>query len=100
MPTLSCLVVLPCTLELLIVCKRKLLPLPHPKLKSLHHQKENTPYGLEDLSWLLYLPSNRCGLASKNMMNPAHQLSTESASKLVLECTFHLLRIWHLMNQL
>merc|ERR1712141_500954 len=64
-------------------------------------QKENTPYGLEDPSWLLSQPSNRCGSVSKNMMNPVHQLYTESVSKLTLIITFHLrLGIWHLMNHL
>ena len=42
----------------------------------------NTPCGSVFLSLLLYLPPNRCGLANKNMMNLAPQLSTENVSKL------------------
>merc|ERR1712117_191413 len=49
--------------------------------RSLPHQRGSTLYGLEDPSWLHSPPSNRCGSANRNMTNPAHQLSTESASK-------------------
>merc|ERR1712113_353034 len=52
--------------------------------RSLLHQKENTPYGSEDPSWLPSPPSNRCGSPSKNTTNAAHPLSTENASKLYL----------------
>merc|ERR1712241_1005255 len=51
---------------------------------GLPHQRGNTLYGSEDPSWLHSPHSNRCGLASKNMMNLAHQLCTESASKHVV----------------
>merc|ERR1712158_57604 len=84
--TPSCLEVLPCTQVLPTECKRKSLPWLHPPLRSrsLLHQKENTPYGSEDPSWLPSPPSNRCGSPSKNTTNAAHPLSTENASKLFL----------------
>ena len=83
MPTQSCLVAPPCTLVLLTVCKRRLLPLHHPpsRLRSLLLLKGNTLYGLEVLSWLLSQLSNKCGFPNKNMMNLAHPSSTGSASK-------------------
>merc|ERR1719273_981805 len=82
MPTLSCLVAPPCTLVLLIVCKRKSLPWPHLPLRSrlLLPLRGNTPYGSEVPSWLLSPPSNRCGSPSKNMMNAVHPLFTGNAS--------------------
>ena len=93
MPTLSCLVALLCTLVLLTECKRKLLPWLPPLLRSrsLLLQKGNTLSGLVAPSWLLFLPSNRCGSPSKNMMNAVPPLSTENASKLssVTNPSFH-----------
>merc|ERR1711879_555425 len=73
----------PCTLVLLIVCKRRSLPwLPPPsRSRLLLPQKGNTLSGSEDPSWLPSPPSNRCGSANKNTMNLVHQLSTENASK-------------------
>merc|ERR1712088_296876 len=64
-------------------CKRKSPPWPHPqsRSKSLLHLRGNTPYGLEDPSWLPFPPSNRCGPPSKNTTNAAHPLSTENAFK-------------------
>merc|ERR1712122_403392 len=53
---------------------------PTMKIKIIAPPERNTLYGLEDLSLLLFQPSNRCGSASKNM-NLAHLLSTENASK-------------------
>ena len=84
MPTLSCPAAPPCTLVLLIVCKRKSLPWPHLPLRSrlLLPLRGNTPFGSVAPSWLLYLPSNRCGSPNKNMMNAVHPLFTENASKL------------------
>merc|ERR1712026_639115 len=75
-------------------CKRKSLPWLHPPLRSrsLLHQKENTPYGSEDPSWLPSPPSNRCGSPSKNTTNAAHPLSTENAFK----CNF----LAHLVKQI
>ena len=83
MPTPSCPEAPPCTQVLLTECKRKSLPWPHPPLRSrsLLHPRENTPYGSEDPSWLLFPPSNRCGSPSKNTTSAAHPLSTENASK-------------------
>merc|ERR1719468_1100341 len=83
MPTLSCLGVLPCTLVLLIVCKRKSLPWLHlpSKSRSLLLLKGNTLSGSVVPSWLHFLPSNRCGSPSKNTMNAVLLLSTENASK-------------------
>merc|ERR1711992_349032 len=84
MPTLSCLVAPPCTLVLLIVCKRRsLLPL-----------RGNTLYGSVAPSWLLFPPSNRCGSPSKSMMNAAHPLSTGNASK----CLRVFLQILHCVH--
>ena len=83
MQTPSCLEVPQCTQVSLTECKRKSLPWLHPpsKSRSLLHQKENTPYGSEDPSWLPSPPSNRCGSPSKNTTNAAHPLSTENAFK-------------------
>lgn len=83
MPTLYCLEVPPCTQELPIECRRKSPLWLHLqwKSRSLLHQKGNTQYGLEDLFWLLYLLSNRCGFLNRSMMNRAHPLCTESAFK-------------------
>merc|ERR1711902_48757 len=57
-------------------------PTTPSRSRLLLHQKENTPYGSEDPSWLPSPPSNRCGSPSKNTTNAAHPLSTENASKL------------------
>merc|ERR1711874_584961 len=83
MPTLSCLVAPPCTLVLLIVCKRRSLPwLPPPSRSRLSlPQKGNTLSGSEAPSWLLSQPSNRCGSPSRSMMSLAHPSCTGSASK-------------------
>merc|ERR1712113_739671 len=96
MPTLSCLVAPPCTLVLLIVCKRRSLPwLPPPsRSRLLLLQKGNTLSGLEDPSWLPSPPSNRCGSPSKSMMNAAHPLSTGNASK----CLRVFLQILHCVH--
>merc|ERR1712218_23013 len=51
------------------------------KIKIIAPPRENTPYGSEDPSWLLFPPSNRCGSPSKNTTSAAHPLSTENASK-------------------
>merc|ERR1712109_251827 len=96
MPTPSCLEAPPCTPVLLIVCKRKSLPLLHPPLRSrsLLHLRGNTPSGLEDPSCLPSLPSNRCGSPSKNTMNAAHPLFTGNASNfttLLIYCC----NCWH-----
>merc|ERR1712201_70300 len=56
-------------------CKRKSLPWLHPpsKSRSLLHQKENTPYGLEDPSWLPSPPSNRVDHQARiRRMRPIH----------------------------
>merc|ERR1712241_1652967 len=84
MPTLSCLEAPPCTLVLLIVCKRKSQPwlLPPSRSRSLLPQKGNTLSGLEAPSCHPSLPSNRCGSPNKNTMNVVHPLFTGNASKL------------------
>merc|ERR1712147_6498 len=84
--TPSCPEAPPCTQVLPTECKRKSLLWLHPpsRSRSLLHQKENTPYGSEDPSWLPSPPSNRCGSPSKNTTNAAHPLSTENASKLYI----------------
>merc|ERR1712037_445049 len=88
----SCLVAPPCTQVLPTECKRKSPPWPHPpsRSKSLLHLRENTLYGSEDPSWLLFPPSNRCGSPSKNTTNAAHPLSTENASKCYHRLVTHL----------
>merc|ERR1712156_826299 len=95
MLTPSCPEAPPCTLVLLIVCKRKSPPLLHPPLRSrlLLPQKGNTLSGSEAPSCLPFPPSNRCGSPSKNTMSAAHPLSTGSASnsinsKYIGLCTF------------
>merc|ERR1719336_2251293 len=84
MPTLSCPEAPPCTLVLLIVCKRKSLPLLHPpsRLRSLLPPRGNTQSGSEAQSCLPSPPSNKCGSPNKNMMNVVHLLSIGNASKL------------------
>merc|ERR1712122_344475 len=64
---------------------------PPSRSRSLLHQKENTPYGSEDPSWIPSLPSNRCGSTSKNTTNAAHPFSTENASKCLHSFVAHLL---------
>ncbi|CAH2306709.1 actin, cytoplasmic 1 [Pelobates cultripes] len=49
--------------------------------RSLPHLSVNTLSGLEDPSWLLCPPSNKCGSASRNMTNLDHPLSTANVSK-------------------
>merc|ERR1712203_730337 len=73
-PTPSCPEAPPCTQVLLTECKRKSLPWPHPPLRSrsLLHLRENTPYGSEDPSWLLFPPSNRCGSPRIRRVRPIH----------------------------
>merc|ERR1712107_824607 len=93
--TQSCLVAPPCTLVLLIVCKKKLLPWPHLPLRSRSLLLlENTLYGLVDLSCHLFLPFNRCGSQSKNMMNVVHQLFIENASKCDTQKTYIRINIY------
>merc|ERR1712194_607893 len=81
--TPSCPEAPPCTLVLLIVCKRKSLPSLHPPLRSKSSlpQRGNTPSGSEAPSCLPFPPSNRCGSPSKNTTSAAHPLSTGNASK-------------------
>merc|ERR1739838_793313 len=83
MPTLSCQVAPPCTLVLLIVCKKRSLPWLHPlsRSKLLLHLKGNTLFGLVVPFCLLSLHSNRCGSQNKSTMNAVHPLYTENASK-------------------
>lgn len=82
-PTLYYLEVPPCTLVLLTECRKKLLPwlLLQWKSRSLLPQKGNTQYGLVVQSWLLCLPSNKCGSPNRSTTNQAHLLCTESVSK-------------------
>merc|ERR1712058_212743 len=89
-PTTSSLEVLPCTLVLPIVCRRKSLPsLPLPsRSRSLLHQSENTLSGSVVPFLLPSPPSSLCGSPRKNTMNPAQELSTVNASK-YLSC-FHI----------
>merc|ERR1712018_583866 len=104
-PTPSCLEAPPCTQVLPTECKRKSLPWLHlpSKSRSLLHQKENTPYGSEDPSWLPSPPSNRCGSPSKNTTNAAHPLSTENAFKYyflyyLIDLRYMLLRLLRLLK--
>ena len=85
MLTLSCLVAPPCTLVLLIVCKRKSLPWHHQRsrLRSLLLLKGSTLSGSAVLSWHPCQLSNRCGSPSRNTTNLVLALFTENVSKLL-----------------
>merc|ERR1719154_173465 len=90
-PTAFFLVVPPCTLVLLIVCRRKshAWHLPPSRLRSLLPLSENTPYGLVAPSFPLFPLSKLCGSPRKSMTNPAPELSTASASNLL--STIHMI---------
>ena len=100
MPTPSCQVAPPCTLVLLIVCKKKSLPWLHPPLRSrsLLLQRGNTPSGLVAPSCLLFLLSNKCGSPNKNMMNVVHPSFTENVSKYDTQITFTRINIYFLLS--
>merc|ERR1711982_198497 len=75
MPTLSCLVAPPCTLVLLIVCKRRSLPwLPLPsRSRLLLLLRGSTLSGSEVPSWLpLHLPTDVDHQARIRRMRPIH----------------------------
>merc|ERR1712115_150470 len=74
----------PCTLVLLIVCRRRSLLLIHPpsRSRSLLPLRGSTLSGLVDPFCLPCPPSSRCGSPSRSTMSAAHPLSTGSASKL------------------
>merc|ERR1712204_36244 len=99
--TPSCPEAPPCTLVLLIVCKRKSLPWLHPPLRSrsLPPQRGNTPSGSEAPSCLPFPPSNRCGSPSKSTMSAAHPLSTGSASNFSTNLLMQLFE-FQLLNRL
>jgi len=84
MPTPYFLEVRPCSLVLLIVCRKKSPPSPHQpwRSRSSLHQRGNTPSGSVDPSWLPFPHSNRCGSPNRNMTSLVHPSSTENASKL------------------
>merc|ERR1719154_171252 len=84
-PTLFFPVVPPCTLVLLIVCRRKSLPLllPPSKSRSLLPLSENPPYGSVAPSLPLSPLSRLRGSPRKNTTNPAPELFTASASNLL-----------------
>merc|ERR1719154_281333 len=84
-PTAFFLVVPPCTLVSLIVCRRKshAWHLPPSRLRSLLLPSENTPYGLVAPFSHLSPLSKLCGSPRKNTTNPAPELFTASASKLL-----------------
>merc|ERR1712212_882277 len=81
--TLSCLEVPPCTLVLLIACRRRSLPwLPPPsKLRSLLLLSVSTPYGSVAPSCPLCPPSSPCGSPRTSTTSPAPASSTASASR-------------------
>merc|ERR1712000_626977 len=94
-PTTFSPVAPPCTLVLLIVCRRKSLAslLPPSRSRSLLPLSENTPYGSVAPSLPPSPPSRPCGSQRKNTMSPALESSTASASKHFLtlhslECNF------------
>jgi len=90
MPILSCLEEPPCTPVLLIECKRKSPPWPHPPLRSRLSLplRESTRSGSEDPSWLHCPPSNRCGSPNRSMMSLDLPSFTGSASKSLLLFSF------------
>merc|ERR1712037_538666 len=96
----SCPAAPPCTLVLLIVCKRKSPLLPHPPLRSrsLLPQRGNTPSGSELPSCLPFPPPNRCGSPSKSTTSAAHPLSTGSASNFSTNLLLQLLA-FQLLNR-
>merc|ERR1712203_963068 len=96
----SCPEAPPCTLVLLIVCKRRSPLLPHPPLRSrsLLPQRGNTPSGSEVPSCLPFPPSNRCGSPSKSTTSAAHPLSTGSASNFSTNLLLQLLA-FQLLNR-
>merc|ERR1712203_263607 len=98
--TPSCPAAPPCTLVLLIVCKRRSPLLPHPPLRSrsLLPQRGNTPSGLEVPSCLPFPPSNRCGSPSKSTTSAANPLSTGSASNFSTNLLLQLLA-FQLLNR-
>merc|ERR1712098_760633 len=95
-PTLSCLVVPPCTLVLLTGCRRKLLLLLHPpsRLRSLLLLSVSTPYGSVAPSLAPYPPLRPCGSPRKNTTSPALASSIANASKR------HFLDMWKKLSVL
>merc|ERR1712130_156129 len=81
MPTLSCPEAPPCTPVLPTECRRRSPLLPHPRSRSLLHQRESTPSGSEDPPLLPSPPSSRCGSPSRSTTSAAQPLSTASTSK-------------------
>merc|ERR1712036_141835 len=84
-PTPSCPEAPPCTPVLLIVCRRRSPPWPHPPSRSRSSlpQRGSTLSGSEAPSWLPSPPSSRCGSPSRSTTSAAPPLSTASASKLI-----------------
>jgi len=83
MLTSLCPEVLPCTKILKLDYKKKSKPwLQIPwKSRLLPLLKENTLSGLEEVSFHLWVPSNRCGSLKTNSLKVEQVLSTENASE-------------------
>merc|ERR1712210_352594 len=96
---MSCPVVPPCTLVLLIVCRRKLHPSHHPpsKLRSLLPPSENTPYGSVAPSLPLSPLSSPCGSPRKNTTSPAPESSTANVSKLFSSHIYFILSVFQML---
>lgn len=75
--------VLPCIRVFQTVCRRKSPHLPHLpcESRSLRLPNVNTPSGLAVPSWLLCLPSSKCGSRNRSTTRVDHLLCTASASK-------------------
>merc|ERR1712106_1057488 len=83
MPTLSFLVVPPCTLVLLTECRRRSLLLLHQlsRSRSLPLLRGSTPSGSVAPSLPPCPPSSRCGSPSRNTTSLVPALFTGNASK-------------------
>merc|ERR1712025_1159082 len=90
-PTLYCQEAPPCIQVLLIVCRRRLPPLPPApsRSRSSPHQRGSTPAGSEAPSSPHSPHSNRCGSLRLSMTNPVHPSSTGNASKCRHKMTLH-----------
>merc|ERR1719154_1075480 len=98
-PTMSCPVVPPCTLVLLIVCRRKSPPSHHPpsRLRSLLPLSENTPYGSVAPSSPPSPLSSPCGSPRKNTTSPAPESSTANVSKLFSSYIYFIISLFKML---
>ena len=98
MPIRFCQVAVPCILALPTGCKKRSHPwLPRPsKSRLLRPRKENTQFGLADLSCRHCPLFSKCGSLNKSMMNVVLPLFTENVFKF---CWIFTLYLFHLNDQ-